>query len=188
MILDTLRAIGSRLAALGHVQPTPELVDEERRLYGPRPGDLVAYGWHGGRPGHVGVLSYVPGIVEPDPPSVVEARRWVGQGRYRLGAGGRRPEDGTPLDAAGECDCSGFACHVIGIDRRQLDGWINTSAIVADARTPGGRFDAVPLYGVDLRRCRAIHCHGGRGPAISETSAALWHGRGVVARFVGQVK
>lgn len=183
MILDVLRAIGVRLASVGspHVPASPEFGATERLLYGPRPGDLVVYGWHDGRPGHVGILSHVPGWSGDLPPSVAEARKWIGHGRYHLGAGGRNPGDGTPLDADGQCDCSGFVCHCLRTDRKQLDGWLNTSAIVRDAGTPGGRFDAVPLYGVDLRQCRAIHCHGGRGPAISETSAGIWAGRGGVA-------
>lgn len=179
MILDLIRTVGARLASLG----TPPTL---AGVTGPRPGDLVVYGWRGGKPGHVGLLSYVPGVDAADPPSVVEARRWIGQGEYRLGAGGRRPEDGTPFDAEGRCDCSGFVCHCLGIDRRAVDGWINTTAIVRDAETPGGRFDAIALAGVDLRRCRVIHCRGGKPPAVVETDAGLWARRGgIVVRYVG---
>ena len=175
---DMLRAAGPP-----HIAPAPELERTDRLLYGPRPGDVVVYGWHDGRPGHTGILSEVPGWTDPPPPSVIEARRWVGQGVYGLGRGGRDPRDGTPFDSDGRCDCSGFVCHALGIDRKHGDAWWNTSAIRADSLAAGGSWDPVPLYGVDLRRCRAVHCHGGRPPAVSETSAALWHGRGVVARL-----
>lgn len=188
ILRETMAAARAKLASSPHVAPTPELVRTERELYGPRPGDVVVYGWHPDargkrRPGHVGILSSVPGWRGDLPASVLEARRWVGQGIYHLGAGGRDPGDGTPFDRDGRCDCSGFACHCLGIDRKEGDKWWNTTAIVLDGATPGDRWDPVPLLGVDLRRCTAIHCHGGRGPAVSETSAALWHQRGVVARL-----
>ncbi len=79
---------------------------------GPRPGDLVVYGWddrnrdrirQAGEIGHIGILSFVPGV-ELDSRIVEEARRWVGQGVYGLGRGGRNPRDGTPFDAHGRCD------------------------------------------------------------------------------------
>ena len=191
--LEAARAViaAAREAGSPHLAPSPDLLEVERQLHGPRPGDLVVYGWYVGRdkkrhPGHVGLLSAVPGWQGELPAAVVEARRWVGQGRYKLGAGGRNPVDGTPFDKDGLCDCSGFASHCLGIDRFD-DGtgtWWNTTAIRADSLTPGGRWDPVALYGVDLRLCKAIHCHGGKPPAVSETSAALWHQRGVVARLV----
>lgn len=163
---------------------------------GPRPSDLVVYGWtdrdHDGKRdpgeiGHVGVLSDVPGVNWDDLPVeaqavVVEARRWIGYGIYGLGRGGHNVADGTPFDEQERGDCSGFACHVLGIDRLEDGQWWNTDAIKRDGKVIGGRFDPVPLT-VDLRKCRAIHCHGGRPPAVSETSAGLWHGRGVVVRF-----
>ena len=182
---DAARELVSRLAA-------PSAVTTERLQRGPRPGDVVAYGWWVDprtgkqRPGHTGILSYVPGWVGVDPPQVIEARRWVGQGDYELATGGRNPHDGTPFDSQGRCDCSGFVCHCLGIDRYDdvLERWWNTTAIVRDGKAPGGRWEPVPLLGVDLRRCKAIHCHGGKGPAVSETSAALWHQRGVVTRLI----
>lgn len=182
MILDVLRAIGLRLATVG--EPIGPPLTGLMVGAGPRPGDLVVYPWRDGRPGHVGILSRAPGHDGVDPASVLEARRWVGGGVYKLGAGGRNPDDGTPFDRDGRCDCSGFVAHCLGIDRKQPDGWVNTTAIVLDAQHPGGRFELVAGV-VDLRRCQVIHCHGGKGPAVSESSGALWARRGVVVRFVG---
>jgi hypothetical protein len=161
---------------------------------GPRPGDLVVYGWDdrdrdgkrdAGEIGHIGILSYVPGVDLPDPPSVVEARKWIGKGVYELGAGGRRPRDGTPLDEQGRCDCSGFTAHVLGIDRYEGGVWWSTDSIKRDGATIGGRWDPVP-GGVDLSRCRVIHCAASRsisGGAIRESSGAPWVKRGVVVRL-----
>lgn len=159
---------------------------------GPRPGDVLVYGTDDrngngrrdpGEIGHVSILSAVPGVQLAEPAAVVEARRWLGTGLYQLGRGGRHPEDGTPFDTGNRCDCSGFVCHCLGIDRFEDGRWWNTDAILRDGRALGGRWEPVPLAGVDLRRCRAIHCHAGV-PAIVETSAALWHGRGAVVRLV----
>lgn len=169
------------------VQPAPAVAD------GPRPGDVVVYGTDDrngdgkrgpGEIGHTGILSFVPGVMIAAPPAVVEARRWLGQGVYGLGKGGRNPHDGTPFDPAGRCDCSGFVCHCLGIDRLEDGRWWNTDSILRDGKLAGGRFEPVPLAGVDLRKCRAVHCHGGRGPAVSETSAAPWYAHGTVVRFV----
>lgn len=163
---------------------------------GPRPGHVVVYGTddknHNGRRdageiGHVGLLSFVPGRdpLEPVPESVLEARKWIGQGLYGLGRGGRNPRDGTPFDAQGLCDCSGFVCHVLGIDRLEDGQWWNTDSIRRDGLVAGGRWEPVGLHGVDLRACRVIHCHAGRPPAVSETSGAPWYARGTIVRLVG---
>ncbi len=173
------------LGLLSWFRPAPTAPD------GPRPGDLVVFGTDdknrngrrdAGEIGHVGILSFVPGVDLPDPPSVVEARRWIGQGLYGLGTGGRNPRDGTPFDARGLCDCSGFVCHALGIDRLEDGVWWNTDSIKRDGAVTGGRWEPVPLGGVDLRQCRAIHCRSSR-PAVVETGAGLWHGRGAVVRL-----
>lgn len=157
---------------------------------GPRPGDVVVYGTDdrngngrrdAGEIGHVGILSYVPGVTIPDPPSVVEARRWIGQGIYSLGAGGRNPKDGTPFDREGRADCSGFVCHVLGIDRFEDGRWWNTDAILRDGKVAGGRWEPVPMS-VDLARCKVIHCRSGR-PAVVETSGKPWARRGAIVRL-----
>jgi hypothetical protein len=161
---------------------------------GPRPGDLVVYGWddanrdgirQGREIGHVGILSHVPGVTMPDPPSVVEARKWIGKGIYKLGTGGRRPEDGTPFDKDGHCDCSGFTAHVLGIDRVEDGQWWSTDSIRRDGKTVGGRWDPVP-GGVDLAKCKVIHCASSRVPgggAVRESSGKPWAKRGIVVRL-----
>jgi cell wall-associated NlpC family hydrolase len=70
-------------------------------------------------------------------------------GEYRLGAGA--PHQAlSPYDQSGECDCSGFVCWALGIDRYQPTlaflkkeighCWMNTDAIVADTRISAGLF------------------------------------------------
>jgi len=71
---------------------------------------------------------------------------------YKLGAGGRRPRAKTPADDAGFCDCSGFIAWCFGVDRKtdhpwyknQNGGWLETTAIMRDARVPFGMFDEIP--------------------------------------------
>lgn len=60
--------------------------------------------------------------------------------RYKLGRGGRRPDDLDP-----ELDCSGFVCKAIGIDRLTeafpyYGGWIATDSIVAAVNGKKGWF------------------------------------------------
>lgn len=75
------------------------------------------------------------------------------KGYYKLGKGGRRPENDSPFHVSEggqlQCDCSGFANWVAGYDRFQLcdpedapedlwdksNGgfWMDTSGIIADA-------------------------------------------------------
>lgn len=83
-----------------------------------------------------------------DPPSVRRARSVVGQGRYRLGAGGRDPLAPTPFDREGRADCSGYLSWTLGLDRktdRIGGGWISTDSIVRDATGPRRMFDLVPV-------------------------------------------
>ena len=65
--------------------------------------------------------------------------------KYKLGAGGRLWHKGTPwTPALMTCDCSGFVAWCIGEDRhtnhpwyRALNGgWLETTAILRDAREP----------------------------------------------------
>jgi hypothetical protein len=71
--------------------------------------------------------------------------------KYKLGGGGMSPKAATPANMNKECDCSGFACWVLGISRhtdhplyvRFNDGWINTDAIVHDANESTGFFSRV---------------------------------------------
>lgn len=183
--MSILDALSDAFASIRRAAPPPP-------TNGPRPGDIVVYGWDDknndgqrgpGEIGHVGILSFVPGVIYSSW-IVDEARKWIGQGIYGLGKGGRRPQDGTPLDADGRCDCSGFVCHCLRIDRldTETNQWWNTDSIKRDGAKVGGRFDPVPMS-VDLRKCRAIHCHGGRAPAITETFATPWYARGSIVRF-----
>lgn len=162
---------------------------------GPRIGDVVVYGTddknrdgirQAGEIGHTGILSFVPdGVVTAVGTAIVtEARKWIGKGKYGLGKGGRRPRDGTPFDSEGRCDCSGFVCHCLGIDRFEDGVWWNTDSIRRDGKIAGGRWEPVPFSNVDLRKCAAIHCHSGV-PAIVETSARPWWRRGTIVRLVG---
>lgn len=140
--------------------------------------------------------------------AIARARSAIGhRTAYRLGKGGMNPSSPVPWDASGGCDCSGFIAWVLGISRlsdtpwykKFNGGWIETTAIVRDARTPFGFFDEVPweearpgmivVYGDDnghqghvgmvtrFKRGggphRVIHCSSGNykrtGDAIQET-------------------
>lgn len=154
-----------------------------------RPGDVVVYGWHeiaGVRhPGHCGIVVEVPGYAGPVPDHVVRAEGWLGRGVYELGAGGTHLEDGTPFDADGHADCSGFVLELLGIDRRARDGHptMNTTAMITDALGRRLLFEPVP-GSVDWRGIRVIHCassHRARG-AVRETDGAPWLKYGIAIR------
>lgn len=85
---------------------------------------------------------------------IARARSMVGrQIVYKLGAGGMKPDAETPANGAGECDCSGFVSWGLGISRfvrgvpwydAQHNGeWLNTDAIVRDAKSHYGFFDEI---------------------------------------------
>ena len=132
---------------------------------------------------------------------------------YKLGSGGWNPETDLPESRAGYCDCSGFVSWVIGEPRKTANdflrsvngGWIETTGIVKDARSPDGMFTMVEVPKVgdlfvwgdsggkqghvgiisevkDNKATKVIHCSSGNsrshGKAILETSAALFHRRG----------
>ena len=145
---------------------------------------------------------------------IVRARSVIGQGCvYKLGMGGRLWHRKTPWHPGTlECDCSGFIAWVGGVDRhtdnpwyvKQNGGWLETSAIVRDAKEQGlGMFDQVPweqarpgmlvVYGDhdgkqghvglvsgvnDDGPLHVVHCSAGNTrafkDAIQETSAGLW--------------
>lgn len=98
-------------------------------------------------PGHgvrdaVGAIERAAGEAMPE--SVRRALACEGTGRYRLGAGGRDPSASSPLDANGECDCSGFLAFCWNEPRKDsADGedeiagdWIYTDSLYVDARGP----------------------------------------------------
>lgn len=69
---------------------------------------------------------------------------------YELGYGGYDPARAHPAElASGEidgCDCSGFVAWALGRPRHSPDmpgGWIETTAMVRDGKTPGGLFTVV---------------------------------------------
>lgn len=83
---------------------------------------------------------------------VKRARSVISKGcAYKLGKGGFSPTSPVPWSSLGECDCSGFISWAIGVSRqtdnpwykKQNGGWFETSAIVADCKTPFGFFDEV---------------------------------------------
>ena len=106
-------------------------------------------------------------------PSVSEflsrARSVIGKGiRYKLGGGGMNPRAASPANISNECDCSGFVCWALGLSRqtdhplyvRFNNGWINTDAMVYDARATTGFFSEIaePKVG-------AIVVYGSRPPS-----------------------
>jgi hypothetical protein len=81
------------------------------------------------------------------------AASMIGKGtKYYLGAGGRNGSAPTPVDSTGQCDCSGFVCWCLGMNRKTTHpaylkfngGWINTTAIVFDANSTVGFFSRLP--------------------------------------------
>lgn len=65
--------------------------------------------------------------------------------KYALGQGGMTPSAPFPWTIRG-LDCTGFAAWSLGISRRDpriAGGWIESTAIVRDAKTRGGLFTKV---------------------------------------------
>jgi LysM repeat protein len=101
-----------------------------------------------------------PAMPEPDIVTGIEvnesvtkllrrARQVLNKGiKYDLGAGGMIPTMTTPANLKNACDCSGFVCWCFRISRKTRHplymkfngGWINTDAIVHDARKETGFF------------------------------------------------
>lgn len=85
---------------------------------------------------------------------IARARAQIGQHTvYRLGGGKGTPTGEDPRDEAGSCDCSAFACWVLGLQKHQEQfawlrrlngGWFNTDGIWWDAnRESTGYFNAL---------------------------------------------
>lgn len=153
-------------------------------------------------------------------PSALIARARSALGRkvvYRLGAGGMAPKSVGPEGSDGACDCSGYVAWALGISRQTNDpfylhvmgGWINTTAIVADAKDPSGLFTRIAnpkpgcliLYAagssgranghvgivttvIDNAPVQVIHCASGNfkrtGDAIQETHPGAFTIPGVI--------
>ena len=136
---------------------------------------------------------------------------------YKLGMGGIRENAYWPWNTRGECDCSGFAAWCLGVSRHtdhpwykeQNGGWLETTAIARDCKTPFGIFEEVAwtdarpghfLVWGDSQRgqghigivsqvatdgpTHAIHCSSGNyrsgGDAIRETGVELFKQHGAL--------
>lgn len=118
---------------------------------------------------------------------LARARSVVGRGAYKLGFGGFDPNAELPFASNLElCDCSGFVAFCIAEDRENsgIDGgWIETTAIVNDARGPqrmfeisdeGARAGDIIVYGDSVYRQSpqsAFHRHGHVGIVTLADSA-----------------
>lgn len=100
---------------------------------------------------------------------LARARSAIGKGiRYKLGGGGMSPRAELPANVNNECDCSGFVCWALGVSRltdhplylRFNNGWINTDAMVHDAKTSTGFFTEIPEP-----RVGAIVVYGAKKPS-----------------------
>ena len=83
---------------------------------------------------------------------VQRARTACGMGiKYKLGKGGMSGSSASPSDSKAMCDCSGFAAWCAGLSRKtshpfyvELNGgWLETTAIAADAIAVHGIFTKV---------------------------------------------
>lgn len=93
--------------------------------------------------------------------AVLRALSMVGKGVYELGAGGRKPSNKDPLGDSRKgkpgrmyCDCSGFVCWSLGIDRLQTwansnpddDTWYSCEWMIEDALSEKYvLFEKIPL-------------------------------------------
>ena len=136
--------------------------------------------------------------------------------KYKLGAGGFNPAADLPESKQGMCDCSGFVSWCLNEKRQTSNkflvslngGWIETTAVVRDAKSPDGMFTKVdvPQAGdllvwgdnkgkqghigvvsevVDGKATKVIHCSTGNfkrtGKAIQETSADIFYNNGAIS-------
>lgn len=68
--------------------------------------------------------------------------------KYKLGQGGYNPDSPLPEGSTGLCDCSGFTSWCLGVSRKSTNaflrklngGWLETTAMVKDAKTKDGLF------------------------------------------------
>lgn len=143
------------------------------------------------------MLAVEAGIDEPE--SVRRARSMVGHGKYRLGAGDKRPDADTPFDADGASDCSGFVLWCHGIPRQDAvtKRWLNTDAMEALAKAQSiawtqALLGDVVVYGAGaaIGHCglvsavdasgptRVIHCSARGKAAVKDEGPALWLRKG----------
>lgn len=130
---------------------------------------------------------------------------------YKLGSGGMDANAPRPSNIRNECDCSGYVCWCLGISRKTdhplymsfNGGWINTDAMVHDAKTSTGFFDRIdkpkpgclivypksarPKIGhvgivtrlnTDGTVARVLHCSSGasrQGDAVAETAPTVFN-------------
>lgn len=149
---------------------------------------------------------------------VRRARSAIGAGAiYKLGKGGFNPHSIMPFGKEKLCDCSGFVAWCLGVSRftdheyyKTINGgWLNTTAIHADALSPFGFFDRVDperarpgmllvfpagksKYGhvgvvsavANKEPAKVIHCSAGNhkatGDAIQETSTDVFDRAGAI--------
>lgn len=76
------------------------------------------------------------------------ARSAIGKGiTYSMGHGGEHPEDPLPT-RDGECDCSAFACWIVGVgkspDKNPCKVWLGTGGIYTDATGKQVLFERIP--------------------------------------------
>lgn len=79
---------------------------------------------------------------------IKKAKSAINKGiRYKLGMGGTNPSAKMP-DQDNLCDCSGFVCWALGLNRKtdipfykKFGGWIFTDSMVADINTDAGIFE-----------------------------------------------
>lgn len=99
---------------------------------------------------------------------IARARSAIGKGcRYGLGHGGYNPASDHPWDTEMRCDCSGFIAWVLRVSRHiehpwykeQNGGWLETIAIVRDAKSTFGFFTEVPP---DMARAGDVIVYGDR--------------------------
>ncbi len=108
--------------------------------------------------------------------------------RYKLGAGGMKPDVLSPA-AGGACDCSGYVAWCLGISRQTRDpsyvkwngGWIETSAVYKDINSSTGMFDPVtqPKPGCVLvfpdKVVAGVHHEGHIGIVVEAKDGVVQH-------------
>ena len=191
-VLAWLRNLGGRLAA-PRVDP-PELAAVEAEIAAtpdPRAGRAVARARQ-----HVGTGRYGLGRGGRKPDAVTPFDRdglcdcsgyasWaLGLDRYQPGAigGDWISTDAIVRDATGP---RRMFRAVELIDARPGDLVVYGGRHVGGVRVRIGHVGMVVEPGATWEATRVVHCHGGKAPAVSESSAALWGRRvGIVARLV----
>jgi len=155
---------------------------------------------------------------------IARARSQLGMKiKYESGRGGFYPGSLTAADVLGRCCCSGFVAWCLNTPRRvdlpmyqaELGSWVETSAIVRDARWPFGMFQEVPIAAalagmvlvypdrpghqghvgivtVDGPALLVIHCSSSNyvrtGDAIQETGPEVFLARHAIAARCAHVR